>query len=291
MITFCMGRGALPSFRHRVSRVPSVPGRRAGKKLRGFTLVELLVVLAIVGLLASLLLPAISRAKAKAHSAVCQHNLKQIGLALRLYVEDYQAYPFHVWFGVESTGRSSSMATYLSWYECLYPYTVVTWTGPLFRCPSYRGYTSPLTVMPSGSWRPEQGSYGHNKHGVSQEDYSKFPYLGLGPEGDSSSDSLPPVYESKVLVPSDMLAVGDAPLFRFQKEKNLPDFYIAGDGRIFPWTPGPNTSRLDYHQGHPNFVFCDDHVESIKLDKLNEPTPEARRRWNNDHEPHPERWR
>ena len=54
----------------------------------GFTLIELLVVIVIIGLLASLLLPAISRAKAKAYNTVCVNQLRQLGTATRLYAED-----------------------------------------------------------------------------------------------------------------------------------------------------------------------------------------------------------
>ncbi len=67
---------------------------------RGFTLIELLVVIAIIAILAAILFPVFARAREKARQATCQSNLKQIALAIQMYVQDYdECYPNAVIIG------------------------------------------------------------------------------------------------------------------------------------------------------------------------------------------------
>jgi prepilin-type N-terminal cleavage/methylation domain-containing protein/prepilin-type processing-associated H-X9-DG protein len=63
----------------------------------GFTLIEVLVTVAIIGLLISILLPALSGARAQARRAVCMSNLRQVGLAATYYAQQYQRYPRAYW--------------------------------------------------------------------------------------------------------------------------------------------------------------------------------------------------
>src|SRR5205807_9050871 len=67
-----------------------------GQKHSAFTLIELLVVIGIIGILASMLLPALARGKRHAHVATCLNNLRQIGLSLEMFLSDQQRYPYNL---------------------------------------------------------------------------------------------------------------------------------------------------------------------------------------------------
>jgi prepilin-type N-terminal cleavage/methylation domain-containing protein/prepilin-type processing-associated H-X9-DG protein len=95
---------------------------------RGFTLIELLVVIAIIAILAAILFPVFAQARDKARSAACLSNLKQIGTALMMYMQDYDEKT--TWF-YNVNSHPDVVGRY--WYFPLYPYTK-NWN--VFVCPS-----------------------------------------------------------------------------------------------------------------------------------------------------------
>ena len=107
---------------------------------RAFTLIELLVVIAIIAILAAILFPVFAQAREKARAISCLSNLKQVGIGLMMYTQDYdETYPIAAWQKVTGTG-SNGRPTYAptttatcTWAAILQPYIK---SGGIFQCPS-----------------------------------------------------------------------------------------------------------------------------------------------------------
>ena len=141
-----------------------------GPFAQAFTLIELLVVIAIIAILAGMLLPALSKAKAKAQNINCLSNLKQMTLAWTLYAGDYDDRLVLNWLGTTNAwigGTVSSMPGATNEMDIkngrLYPYNTST---EIYRCPRDIVPPAALKVALKGNRRTRsysmQGRMGGN---------------------------------------------------------------------------------------------------------------------------------
>ena len=98
-------------------------------RIKAFALIELLVLIAIIAILAAILFPVFARARENARRASCQSNLKQIGLGLLQYSQDYDGQMTPAYIGSDT----GSNANNTKWMDVVQPYVKST---QLFTCPS-----------------------------------------------------------------------------------------------------------------------------------------------------------
>ncbi len=107
------------------------------QKRSAFTLIELLVVIAIIAILAAILFPVFAQAREKARQITCVSNVKEIGLALLMYAQDYDerimSFPDN---NAGGGGPDSNPADFQCWYDYIQPYMK---SLQILRCPSYSG--------------------------------------------------------------------------------------------------------------------------------------------------------
>ncbi len=112
-----------------------------------FTLIEMLTVIAVIAILTALLLPVLGRARASALSTSCTSKLRQMGMAMHMYVQDQMnRYPHYLGpagsaYG-DAVGVGGRARGLVYWSSKLYPYHPMNWTNRQLHCPGYRGKIS-----------------------------------------------------------------------------------------------------------------------------------------------------
>jgi prepilin-type processing-associated H-X9-DG protein/prepilin-type N-terminal cleavage/methylation domain-containing protein len=253
-----------------------------------FTLVELLVVIVIIAALASLLLPALSRAKQTARLAKCKSNERQIGIAVALHLVDYGVYP------IDYDYNSPVQFSPNTWVGRLKPYTGCGWNQGIFDCPGFAIQLQTPGLSESGRInmleQTHASEYAWNRMGVVH-------LVPAGPAGhyglggmDSSALAFPgqfyqePISESRVIAPSDMVSVGDAYSEDLGGSACLT--LMVGYQMGTDATVKARLSARKRHTGVFNALYCDGHVTHMKPSKFFGQTDDDIRKFNNDHLPH-----
>ncbi|MDX1931891.1 MAG: prepilin-type N-terminal cleavage/methylation domain-containing protein [Capsulimonadales bacterium] len=241
-----------------------VSGRQARTspaERRGFTLIELLVVIAIIAILAAILFPVFAQARAKARQATSVSNLRQLGLALAMYVQDNESYPF--------SSSASIQRPRTRWPDHIWSYVK---NEALFRSPGAPedAFLKPFAHNPNALY----GGYGYN-----------FQYLGNSRHPFGALDA-------QIERPAETIAIADTEGCSFdvgvRNAGNYvidPPFPSARGSR--PTTPGdgfygaPGTSECsgshgcravpaERHSGLVTVAFADGHSKAMKRHQMDD---------------------
>jgi len=244
-------------------------------KKKAFTLIELLVVIAIIAILASILFPVFARARENARRASCLSNLKQIGLGVMMYVQDYDGkYPASQ--SVNGEPRPGNMNWHPGggtwyWQHLIYAYVK---SDQIFACPS-----SPENTT---SWMENYG-YAFN-YGANSDLMSYSP----------TSSSYPITSLATVKKPATTFLIFDSgyykilPAFIYKSSSYGSAYYIPGEKLAGATCSNKSSSYISdcetgRHFNGVNMAYADGHVKWIK-------TAVAVQQAELDHQSEPNSW-
>jgi prepilin-type N-terminal cleavage/methylation domain-containing protein/prepilin-type processing-associated H-X9-DG protein len=207
---------------------------KSSSRIHAFTLIELLVVIAIIAILASILFPVFGRARENARRSSCQSNLKQIGLGILQYTQDYdEKYPM---CRTNNTIVDGTLRNDVPWQYTVQPYVK---SRQLFKCPSIRN-----DVWLNNTGSTILSSYMANGTGL---------FNGSAPNDFGGERPMNDTYKGGGLPLARIASSAQVILVGERNNRADPDFYGVSD-----------IDQFVNHLGMTNFLFCDGHVKSMK---------------------------
>jgi prepilin-type processing-associated H-X9-DG protein/prepilin-type N-terminal cleavage/methylation domain-containing protein len=227
----------------------------------GFTLVELLVVVAIIAVLIAMLLPALNKARDSARTVVCLSNMRQLGLALDMYASENQdLYPPRPDDpAVIAASDQKQWWTRLSSMGAGKPLTKAELAKrPLFWCPSAERYVTPTDPAVTRHYGPN-------------------PYIGeFVPTAEWRNRRI------VVPQPSELVLLGEQNYNGFGTQGGRPIVFSPGRDRLVG-APITNDHRASHamgaDDGAANYLFCDGHVQTVRGGLSFADNPAFRRHW------------